>query len=188
MKRSLRALLYGLIVLTFVAGAGEPVLAAGMQKVVVRPRPRSVPMQAMASGGLSISVVNLNANAGLNGARAGTAVLDLGSVSYAGFHTADVTVERRKNSFIVTTVFGLLVQDPSHHTQYATVSAFVTGANPEVVYSIDDRKLSSTPTVIVPRSAIGEVSKHTLQVEISTSLTERSALQDVAMQFEVAPN
>jgi hypothetical protein len=180
--------MFGVTVLIFMVGASVVAFAGGMQKVVVRPGSRSIPMQATASGELSVSVVNLAASTSLHAAPAGAGVLDFGSVSYSGSHNADVTVEQRKDSFIVTTAFGLLVKGSLRRASFATVSAFVSGANPQLTYRVDGRKLSSTPTVIVPQAAVGGVSRHRLEVEIPLSLSERNAQQQVALQFEVMPN
>jgi hypothetical protein len=188
MERSFRAVTFGVIVLIFMVEASIVAFAGGKQKVVVRPGARSIPMNATTSGELSVSVVSLAASAPLPGAAKGSEVLNLGTVSYAGAHNANVTVEQHKSSFIVITTFGLLVKDSSSHAGFATVSAFVAGANTQLTYSVDGRKLSSTPTVVVPQATVGGVSRHRLEVEIPNSLTERSAEQQVALQFEVMAN
>jgi hypothetical protein len=188
MGRSIPVLKLGVVVLVFMAGVSIVALAGGMQKVIVRPGTRPIPMQASASGNLSVSVVNLTTNALLPGTTAGPAVLDLGSVSYAGSHNSNIITEQKKNSFVVTTTFGLLVKDTSRHTGFATVSAYVSSQSLQLTYRVDGRKLSSIPTVISVRHPIGGVSRHNLEVEIPNSLTERFAQQQVALQFEVTPN
>lgn len=188
MGRGIPVLKLGVVVLNLVAWASIWAHAEGMQKVIVRSGTRPIPMQAATSGNLSVSVVNLGTNSLLPGTAIGPAVLDLGSVSYAGSHNSNVVIEQKKNSFVVTTAFGLLVTDASRRAGFATVSAYASNQSLQLTYRVDGRKLSSTPTVISSRHPIGGVSRHNLEVEVPNSLTERFAQQQVALQFEVTPN
>jgi hypothetical protein len=189
MEWSPRATWIGAMVLIFLAEAAVSAFAGGAPKVVVRPGGHSIPMQATASGALSVGIVDLSATPSLTSkAAVGGEVLDLGTVSYAGSKNSNVSVEQHHGSFTVTTAFGLQVRDSSQLAHFATVSAFVVGSSSQLTYIVDGRKLSSTPTVIVPHLAVGGVTRHRLEVEVPTSLTERNAQQQVALQFEVTPN
>lgn len=178
---------FAVVILILTAEATLGASAAEAQKLIVRRVPRSVPMQSTSNGQLSVTVVSLAANAPLMGT-AGSTVMDIGTVSYAGSRNSNVSIERKKNSFVVTTAFGLAVTDATHQAHFATVSAFVSGQNPRLTYRIDGRRLESAPTVVVPQVAVGSTTRHRLEVEIPNSLTEQDANLQIALQFEVMPN
>lgn len=187
MQWSHRTLARYAAVLIFLAGVASAAPAGKIPKVV-HSHIRSTSLKTTAGGTLSVAVVSLAANTSLNDPLGGSAVLDLGTVSYSGTHRSEVNIARRKDSFTAGADFGLLVKDTARQTNFATVSAWVAGADQRLNYWVDGQRLGPAPVVIAPHAAVGGVTRHQLMVEIPNSLTERSAQLQVALQFEVTPN
>jgi hypothetical protein len=57
-----------------------------------------------------------------------------------------------------------------------------------MVCRLDGKPLTGIPAVVAPHAVVGSVSRHTLAIEIPTSLTEREVRPAVVVQFIVVPN
>ena len=114
--------------------------------------------------------------------------LDVGKVSYGSSAAGGVQIDRTRSSFIVRTSFGILVRDSSRNSPFASISGYVPGGTDPMTCRIDGKPLTSVPAVIAPHAVVGSVSRHTLAIEIPTSLTEREVRPAVVVQFIVVPN
>jgi len=119
----------------------------------------------------------------------GQQVMDLGPVSYgAGSRVANVEVSKRGDGFVVTTKFGLVIQDPTGRSSSAAVLAYL--AYPENLYRfwIDGVKLATTPQMVQAQARLGVTQGHSLQIEVPAASSEKnSQLQNVVI-FQVVPN
>jgi hypothetical protein len=119
----------------------------------------------------------------------GQGTLDLGVVSYGGTaRTSNVQVTRQHDRFMVSTKFGLSLDDPARSTASAAVLAAL--AYPETLHTIrlDGVTLTVTPQVVMGQARLGAVSLHRLEIEVPTSLTEKNAQLHNAIVFQVIPN
>jgi hypothetical protein len=114
--------------------------------------------------------------------------MDMGKVSYGSSAAGGVQIDRTSTSFTVRTSFGILVRDSSRNSAFASISGYVPGGSDRMVCRLDGKQLTSIPAVVAPHAVVGSVSRHTLAIEIPTSLTEREARAAVVVQFIVVPN
>lgn len=114
--------------------------------------------------------------------------LDLGKVSYGSSATGGVQIDRTSTSFIVRTSFGILVHDSSRSSPFASISGYVPGGTNRMICRLDGKQLTGVPAVIAPHAVVGSISRHTLAIEIPTSLTEREVRPAVVVQFIAVPN
>jgi hypothetical protein len=115
-------------------------------------------------------------------------VLDLGSFSY--FPRADVNgaeIQRHKDSFSVSTRFGLRVgPSNNHHAGTATVSAFLLSPNLLRTVWVDGVRLSMTPLIIGRQVFYGSVTEHTLKITVPISMPAGQVLDSIGVI--VTPN
>jgi hypothetical protein len=116
---------------------------------------------------LKVSVVPLGGSGPMSGSSQST-LLDLGNVSYGGGGLAPgVTLRRTKGGVLLTSRFGLLLQDGGDSTvRTATVSAFVLNANSGKTYTVDGVKLTTGPQVVSTMARVGTVSAHRLEIQV----------------------
>jgi hypothetical protein len=146
-------------------------------------------MRAQTLGTLSVSLVTAPDGAPLNGGNPTQRTLNLGTVSYNGLTTVpNVTVTRQATSFLVTTRFGLAVQDSTQQVSTATI--LVGLAAPELFFTlrVDGLTLSPTPQVVQGQARVGTTMEHRLDIQIPTSVTERNSQLQNALLFQVIAN
>jgi hypothetical protein len=99
-----------------------------------------------------------------------------------------VQVKKLADRFVVSTRFGLSIQDASRHFTSAAVLASI--AYPEDVHAIwvDDVKLATTPQVIQGQARLGPTAEHRLSIEVPGSSTEKNSQLHNAVVFQIIPN
>ncbi len=145
-------------------------------------------MQAQSAGTVSVVITGTPDGSQL-AAGPGGQILDVGAVSYgAGARVANVQVSRQTDRFVVTSKFGLSIQDPSRHFSSASVMASL--AYPDSIYTLwlDGVKLTITPQLIQGQARLGTVLQHRLQIEVPVSSTEKNSQLHNAVVFQVIPN
>jgi len=137
-------------------------------------------------GSLTVSLVGISGGVPLLDSPGGPALLNCGKVSYGGSTTPKLEVQQHAGSFVVSTDFGLLVQDATKLAHFATVSGALSGAQTAVTYRIDGKKLGSAPVLLISHASVGTLSEHRLEIEVPTGLTEAGADTQIAIQFAVS--
>ena len=101
----------------------------------------------------------------------GTALLDLGRVSYFKGTTAPgLTNQKKTKSFVITTRFGLKVDCPgSAASARVNVTMTRTDEAPSHSIAIDGAALQSAPRTLSPAMPCGSGTEHRLDVEVPTS-------------------
>lgn len=146
-------------------------------------------MQAQGSGSLSVQFVAAPDGAALAGGTSGQRSLNLGSVSYnTGSRMANVQTRSMQGRFVVSTKFGLQIQDSSRQFSSATVLAAIVYPNPAYTVRLDGLKLETIPQLIQGQARIGLILQHRLEIEVPTSLTEKNSEIQNAIVFQVIPN
>ena len=146
-------------------------------------------MQAQGSGSLSVQFVAAPDGAALAGGTSGQRSLNLGSVSYnTGSRMANVQTRSMQGRFVVSTKFGLQIQDSSRQFSSATVLAAVAFPSPAYTVRLDGLKLETIPQLIQGQARIGLILQHRLEIEVPTSLTEKNSEIQNAIVFQVIPN
>jgi hypothetical protein len=97
-------------------------------------------------------------------------------------------VRHLRDRFIVTTRFGLSIQDPTLHFASASVLASLAVPAFGHILWLDGVRLGTIPQVIQGQIRIGPTSSHRLEIEVPTSLTEKNAQLHNAIIFQVIPN
>jgi hypothetical protein len=115
-------------------------------------------------------------------------VLNLGSFSY--FPGADVNgaeIRRQKDSFIVSTRFGLRIGlSNGHRAGTATVSAFLLSPDPLRTVWVDGVRLSMTPGIIGRQVSYGAITEHVLKIAVPISMPAGQLLDSIGVI--VTPN
>ncbi len=149
----------------------------------------AVSMRSETQGSISVSFVSAPDGAALAGGNSGQRNLDLGTVSHAaGARTANVQIQRFSGRFVVSTKFGLSIQDGSQHSTTATVLAALATPDTAFTYRLDGITLATAPQLLQGQARIGPVIEHTLEIDVSTSLTEKNSQLNNAIIFQVIPN
>ena len=153
--------------------------------------PTTLSMQAQSAGSVSVVITTAPDGAPLAGRASGPWALDLdlGSVSYGtGARVSNVRVSRLADRFVVSTRFGLSIQDGSRRFSSAAVLASI--AHPESVHTIwvDNVKLATTPQIIQGQARLGPTLEHRLWIEVPASSTEKDSQLHNAVFFQVIPN
>lgn len=114
--------------------------------------------------------------------------LDLGAVSYAGARgDRSVAVEQHGSGYVVTTRFGLTINDPAARVQTATVTAYLLTPSRYVI-RIDGKKLDPAPRVILAHVRVGRVSVHSIAVEVPNSVpADDNSVVNHPIQFAAIP-
>jgi hypothetical protein len=146
-------------------------------------------MQSLGQGSLTVAFSTAPDGASLTDGAAGALALNLGAVSYAsGSRVPNVQMVQLEGRFIVSTRFGMSIQDPSQRIARAAVLASV--ALPEALFTLrlDGLKLGTSPQVIQGQARLGVTSQHRLEIEVPTSLTEKNSQLQNFVVFQVIPN
>ena len=110
-------------------------------------------------------------------------VLNLGSLSY--FPRADVNdveILRQKDSFIVSTRFGVRIDLPNDHgAGTATVSAFLLSSDPLANVWVDGVRLSTTPGIIGRQVSYGAITEHVLKIAVPISMPAAQLLDSIGI-------
>lgn len=145
-------------------------------------------MDAQVSGTLAVQLVNSASGVALKGGTPGQRSLDLGTASYqTGSNTLNVSVQKLSTSFVVSTKFGLEVDDSTGKVGTVTVLAAI--AAPDVfIFRVDGFQLGTTPQLIQTQIKPGALVQHLLEIEVPTSLTEKNSQLQNTIQFQVVAN
>src|SRR5262249_27046748 len=127
--------------------------------------------------------------AAMNGAAAGRGALNLGTVSYASAsRTPNVQTRHLEGRFVVSTRFGMNIQDSPQRFSTAVLMASMALPEPHIPLRLDGMELETTPQVIQARVRIGDTLQHRLEIEVPTSLTEKNSQLQNAIVFQIVPN
>lgn len=149
----------------------------------------TISLKSDAVGALSVSFVSAQDGAALTGGASGQRGLNLGTVSHAGgAQSANVQVQRLPGRFVVTTRFGLSVQDGSQHASSAAILAALAAPDPAYVFRLDGITLAAIPQLVQGQARIGTTVMHRLEIEVPTNLTEKNSQLHNAIIFQVVPN
>ena len=151
--------------------------------------PTTLNMHVQSAGSVSVVITTTPDGAPLAAAASGPRSLYLGSVSYGtGARVSNVRVSRLADRFVVSTRFGLSIQDASRRFSSAAVLASI--AHPESVHTIwvDNVKLATTPQIIQGQARLGPTFEHRLWIEVPASSTEKDSQLHNAVFFQVIPN
>jgi hypothetical protein len=165
----------------FIAGQ---VWGQGKASVALSHKPM-VNMAAQAAGGLTLTIVNLSDGARVGGGGA----LDLGSVSYgSAARKGEVEVRSVAGHMVVSTKVGLSIADPARHLTAATLLASEVLPESSYVLRLDGVRLTTAPQVIRGQIPVGKLSTHRLEIEVPSSVTEKSPGLHNSIIFQVVPN
>ncbi|HMF91934.1 MAG TPA: hypothetical protein VKL40_14920 [Candidatus Angelobacter sp.] len=146
-------------------------------------------MQSQGQGSIVVTFTASPDGTALSGVAPGRGVLNLGTVSYAsGARMSNVQMRHLDGRFVVTTRFGMNIQDPAQRFSSATVLASMALPEPYFTLRLDGTKMETTPQVIQGRVRVGETLQHRLEIEVPTSLTEKNSQLQNAIVFQVVPN
>jgi hypothetical protein len=148
-------------------------------------------MQTQATGSVSVAFVNLPDGAPLAPGGAGLRALDLGQVAYGAVsRTPNVQIRTLKDRMIVTTRFGLALQNTGTggHAATATVLASLAFPDPARTLRIEGVKMGLVPQIVQPRAGIGATSVCRFEIEVPVTLTEKDAQMRNSILFQVIPN
>jgi hypothetical protein len=110
-------------------------------------------------------------------------VLDLGRTSY--FQRGDTNgadIQRQKDSFVVSTKFGLLIAlSNGRRAGTATVSALLLSANPPGAVWVDGVRLSMTPGIIGRQVSYGVTTEHVLKLAVPVSMPPGQLLDSIGV-------
>jgi hypothetical protein len=154
-----------------------------------RTSPKVLTMQSQSSGSVSAELSSTADGAAVALGPSGRQALDLGTVSYGtGARAANVQISKRADGFVVTTKFGLTIQDTSQRFSTAVVMASVAFADNIYGISVDGVRLATTPQVIQAQARVGPAQQHRLEIHVPASATEKNAQLHTLIVFQVVPN
>lgn len=146
-------------------------------------------MKSETQGAISVSFTSAPDGAALTGGASGQRNLNLGTVSHAGgAQTANVQVQKLPGRFVVSTRFGLSIQDGAQHATSATVLAALAVPDPVYTFRLDGITLAAVPQLLQGQARVGTTIIHRLEIDVSTSLTEKNSQLHNAIIFQVIPN
>ena len=149
----------------------------------------AVSMKSETEGAISVSFVSAPDGVALTGGASGQRSLNLGTVSSAGgAQTGNVQVQKFAGRFVVSTKFGLNIQDGSQHATSATVLAALAVPDSAYTFRLDGITLGTVPQLVQGQARIGPTFIHRLEIDVSTSLTEKNSQLNNAILFQVIPN
>ena len=145
-------------------------------------------MNSQAAGTLAVQLVNAANGLAMKGVNASQRSMDLGTVSYQNVSsTLSLSVQKLSTSFVVSTRFGLEVDDPTGTVGTVTVLAGL--AAPDVfIFRVDGFQLGTTPQLIQSQVKPGGIVQHLLEIEVPTSLTEKNSQLQNTILFQVVAN
>jgi len=146
-------------------------------------------MKSETEGAISVNFISAPDGAALTGGTSGQRSLNLGTVSHGGgAQSANVQVQKLPGRFVVSTRFGLSIQSGSQHAASATVLAALAVPDPAYTFRLDGITLATVPQLVQGQARIGPTITHRLEIEVSTSLTEKNSQLHNAIIFQVIPN
>jgi hypothetical protein len=149
----------------------------------------AISMKSETEGTISVSFVSAPDGVALTGGASGQRSLNLGTVSNAaGAQTANVQVQKLPGRFIVSTRFGLSIQDGSQHATSATVLAALAVPDSAYTFRLDGVTLETVPQLVQGQARVGPTFMHRLEIDVPTSLTEKNSQLHNAILFQVIPN
>ena len=149
----------------------------------------AISMKSETEGTISVSFVSAPDGVALTGGASGQRSLNLGTVSNAGgAQTANVHVQKLPGRFIVSTRFGLSIQDGSQHATSATVLAALAMPDSAYTFRLDGITLETVPQLVQGQARVGPTFMHRLEIDVPTSLTEKNSQLHNAILFQVIPN
>src|SRR5689334_8647431 len=158
-------------------------------KSTVKRTSSAISMKSASEGAISVSFVSAPDGAALTGGASGQRSLDLGAVSHAGgAQTANVQVQKLPGHFVVSTKFGLSIQDGSQHTTTATILAALAQPDSAFRYRLDGITLQPAPQLLQGQARVGPTSIHRLEIDVPVSVTEKNSQLHNAIIFQVIPN
>ena len=149
----------------------------------------AISMKSATEGTISVSFVSAPDGAALSGGASGQRSLDLGAVSHAGgARNSNVQVQKRAQHFVVSTKFGLSIQDASQHTATATVLAALAAPDPSFTFRLDGITLQLAPQLVQNQARVGPTLIHRLEIDVPASVTEKNSQVHNAIIFQIIPN
>ena len=115
-------------------------------------------------------------------------VLNLGSFSYSlRADSNGEEIQRQKDSFIVSTRFGLRIsRSNGHGAGTAVISAFLLSHDPFQTVWVDGVRLSMTPGIIGRQVSYGAITEHELKIAVPLSMPAGQLLDSIGVT--VTPN
>jgi hypothetical protein len=149
----------------------------------------TIAMKSETVGAVSVSFISAPDGAALTGGASGQRSLNLGTVSHTGgAQSANVQVQKLPGRFVVSTRFGLSVQDGSQRASSATILAALAVPDPAYVFRLDGITLAAVPQLVQGQARVGATVIHRLEIEVPTSLTEKNSQLHNAIIFQIVPN
>jgi hypothetical protein len=149
----------------------------------------AVSMKSETEGAISVSFLSAPDGVALTGGASGQRSLNLGTVSSAGgAQTSNVQVQKLAGRFVVSTKFGVSIQDGSQHATSATVLAALAVPDSAYTFRLDGITLGTVPQLVQGQARIGPTLIHRLEIDVPTSLTEKNSQLNNAIVFQVIPN
>ncbi len=149
----------------------------------------AISMKSATEGTISVSFVSAPDGAALIGGVSGQRNLDLGAVSHAGgSQTANVQVQKLPGHFVVSTRFGLSIQDGSQHSSTATVLAGLAAPDPSFIFRLDGITLQTAPQLLQGQARVGPTLIHRLEIDVPATVTEKNSQLHNAIIFQIIPN
>jgi hypothetical protein len=145
-------------------------------------------MDSQATGTLAVQLVSSANGVAMKGGTGSQRSMDLGTVSYQnGSNTLNVSVQKLSTSFVVSTHFGLEVDDSTGKVATVTVRAGL--AAPDVfIFRVDGFQLGTTQQFIQTQVKPGSLLQHLLEIEVPTSLTEKNSQLQNTILFQIVAN
>lgn len=120
---------------------------------------------------MSFSFVDLADGSAIAGSGTSNGAMNLGPVSRVGAGSRNVDVKHSNGRMVVSTSFGVTVNDPSGANRTATLLAAVPSPGGPVV-RIDGVVVDTTGRAIASHLLPGRVSSHRIEIEVPPNTTE----------------
>ena len=171
-------------------------LAFGVVHASSQPRPLKpahiapvTKTSTVTQGSIAVTLVALPNGSSMAGSSTGHGSLTLGKVSSGAVtHVPGVRVDRRQNSMIVSTSFGVRLDDSGGGAGSARLSAFLFHPDSRYQISIDGVKLNGSARVIQTSLRYGAITPHRLEIEIPSSVPETEGNLANNIGFLAIPN
>lgn len=148
-----------------------------------------ISMKSATEGTISVSFVSAPDGAALIGGASGQRSLDLGPVSRgSGSQNPNVQVQKLPGHFVVSTRFGLSIQDGAQHSSTATVLAALAAPDPSFTFRLDGITLQPAPQLLQGQARVGPTQIHRLEIDVPASVTEQNSQLHNAIIFQIIPN
>ena len=177
-----------LIFICLLLGMG-PFVAWGQRSESHTARTAAMPFKVPPNGeNTSIAFLTAPGGSPVHSLGSDQSALNLGSFSYVTPpDVAHEEIQRQKDSFAVSTKFGLRIGVSSAHLAgTATVSAYLLNANPLETVWVDGVRLSMTPGIIGRHVSYGVITEHVLKIQIPSSMPAGQILDSIGVIY--SPN